>query len=274
MSVGMLTSTARKVTKLFQFNRDFLFITLDSLRFDTAAQALQAGTTPTFQKLVGQWERRHTSATYTLPAHVSMFSGSMPRPPRGDDRSVESEPRMFALSTSWSRYKGRNIRYFFDDAENVPKGFESKGYQTIGLGGVGWFSNEVKASSFWEGRYFQKFLYKPSYGEQNPRAFEEQITDLAALLRGLEPGRRFVFVNVSSTHRPYSNGDGTMSVKSQRMCLEYVDQHLPKLLELFPRGAVGVVCGDHGDCMGEDGLWGHNVVHEQVMTVPYAEFEF
>lgn len=263
-----------KISDRFTFTRDFLFITLDSLRYDTAQDSLAAGSTPAFERLVGRWERRETCATYTLPAHVSMFAGSMPRPVRGDDLSVESEPRMFALSTSWSRYKGRNIRYFFDDAENVPKGFESKGYHTIGVGGVGWFSSEVKASSFWEGRYFQRFLYKPSYGEIHPRAFEEQIDDLQEVLAGLGGGRRFVFVNVSSTHRPYSNGDGTMSVQSQRMCLEYIDRNLPKLLALFPRGAVGVVCGDHGDCMGEDGLWGHNVVHEQVLTVPYAEFEF
>src|SRR5487761_1164837 len=127
MVINGIRQLATKVTDRFLFNRDFLFITLDSLRFDAAADSLAAGTTPAFQRLIGQWQRRQTSATYTLPAHVSMFAGSMPRPPRGDDRSVETEPRMFALSTSWSRYKGRNIRYFFDDAENVPKGFESKG---------------------------------------------------------------------------------------------------------------------------------------------------
>jgi hypothetical protein len=274
MSGSALANLAAKVGDLFQFSQDFLFITLDSLRFDTAADALAAGMTPVFKDLIGQWQRRQTSATYTLPAHVAMFSGSMPRPPRGDDRSADTEPRMFALSTSWNRYKGRNIRYFFDDAENVPKGFESKGYRTIGVGGVGWFSNQVKASAFWEGRYFQQFLYKPTYGEDNPRAFEEQIDDLAEILQQPERRRNFVFVNISSTHRPYSNGDGTLSVKAQRMCLQYVDRHLPKLLDLFPHGAVGIVCGDHGDCMGEDGLWGHNVVHEQVMTVPYAELEF
>ncbi|MGH7194975.1 MAG: hypothetical protein ACREJM_15795, partial [Candidatus Saccharimonadales bacterium] len=204
MSGSAIANLAARVGVLFQFNRDFLFITLDSLRFDSAADSLAAGATPTFKRLIGRWQRRQTSATYTLPAHVAMFSGSMPRPPRGDDRTVDTEPRMFALSTSWNRYKGRNIRYCFDDAENVPKGFESKGYRTIGVGGVGWFSNEVKSSSFWEGRYFQHFLYKPSYGEENARAFEEQIDDLARILRQPARGRSFVFLNVSSTHRPYS----------------------------------------------------------------------
>jgi hypothetical protein len=255
------------------FRKDFLFITLDSLRYDVAIEAMEAGETPNFKALVGQWERREASATYTLPSHISMFSGMMPRPPKNDNKALAKEGRMFALSTSWERYKGRNIRYFFEDVANVPKGFESKGYHTIGVGGVGWFSTEVKASSFWQGQYFQHYLYKPSYGEDNPQAFGEQIADLRDKLEGLGRDRKFVFVNVSSTHRPYSNGDGSISTKSQRRCLAYVDSQLPNLLRLFSPGTVGVVCADHGDCMGEDGLWGHNFAHEQVLTVPYGELE-
>jgi hypothetical protein len=263
---------AEKVTDWSLFKKDFLFITLDSLRYDVAKMAMEAGQTPAFHKMIGDWQRRLVAATYTLPSHVSMFSGMMPRLAGGEDVNTANEARLFALSTSWERYRGRKIRYFFDDAPNVPKGFESRGYQTIGVGGVGWFSNEIRASSFWQGQYFQDFLYKPGYGEANPDAFEEQIADLAHHLKSLPDGRRFVFINVSSTHRPYSNGDGTYSVNSQRLCLQYVDRHLDKLLQLMAPGTVGVVCGDHGDCMGEDGLWGHAVVHEKIFEVPYAEF--
>ncbi|MGH7139601.1 MAG: hypothetical protein ACREHD_28000, partial [Pirellulales bacterium] len=72
-----------KIRDRFTFSRDFLFITLDSLRYDTAAQSMQSGGTPMLRELIGQWQRRETCATYTLPAHVSMFAGSMPRLPRG-----------------------------------------------------------------------------------------------------------------------------------------------------------------------------------------------
>jgi hypothetical protein len=271
--MSVLRQMADKVTDWSLFSKDFLFITLDSLRYDTAALALEAGQTPCLGRLVGTWERRLAAATYTLPSHVSMFAGMMPRPARGDDTNLNREARLFALSTSWQRYRGRNIRYFFDDAPNVPKGFESRGYHTVGVGGVGWFSTAVKASSFWQGEYFQSFLYKPTYGEDNPVAFEEQVKDLGETLSALPRGRRFVFINVSSTHRPYSNGDGSLSVHAQRLCLQYVDRHLPRLLALMAPGTRGVICGDHGDCMGEDGLWGHNVVHEKVFEVPYAEFQ-
>ena len=271
--MNILRQVADKMADWSVFSKDFLFITLDSLRYDTAALALEAGQTPHFRSLVGEWQCRTAAATYTLPSHVSMFAGMMPRPAQRDETSLNKEARLFALSTSWSRYRGRNIRYFFEDAPNVPKGFESRGYHTVGVGGVGWFSNEVSSSSFWQGNYFQHFLYKPTYGEDNAHALEEQIQDLATKLASLPKGRRFIFINVSSTHRPYTNGDGASSVDSQRLCLQYVDRQLPRLLELMQPGTVGVVCGDHGDCMGEDGLWGHGVVHDKVFEVPYAEFQ-
>lgn len=269
----LIRRAKEKLTDQFNFTRDFLFVTLDSLRYDTADECLAEGLTPNFGNLIGRWECRETCATFTLPAHIGMFSGMMPRPLQGDNISLSTEARMFALSTSWDRYKGRNIRFFFDNAENVPRGFASKGYHTIGVGGVGWFSTEVKSSSFWEGQYFQRFLYKASYNPVNPRAFEEQLEDLGSVLSSLNDKHRFVFINVSSTHHPYSNGDGTRSLAAQKACLAYVDRHLPKLVSFFAKGTLGVVCGDHGDCLGEDGLWGHNMVHEKVMTVPYAEFE-
>ena len=58
--------------------RNFIIITIDSLRYDVAIQA----NTPVFDKLISdyqlssrQWHKTFAHATYTLPAHVSMFSG-------------------------------------------------------------------------------------------------------------------------------------------------------------------------------------------------------
>src|SRR5262249_10842386 len=112
--MGLLRQLADKATDLSVFSKDFLFITLDSLRYDTAALALEAGQTPHFRSLVGEWHPRLTSATYTLPSHVSMFAGMMPRPARTDNATAKKEARLFALSTAWERYRGRNIRYFFE----------------------------------------------------------------------------------------------------------------------------------------------------------------
>ena len=40
-----------------------------------------------------------------------------------------------------------------------------------------------------------------------------------------------------------------------------------KAWELMDPRAV-IVCADHGDCWGEDGLWEHGVSHEKTLEVP------
>jgi len=42
---------------------------------------------------------------------------------------------------------------------------------------------------------------------------------------------------------------------------------LAPLLSRF-REATVVVCGDHGDAWGEDGLWEHGIHHPAVLEVP------
>jgi hypothetical protein len=46
-----------------------------------------------------------------------------------------------------------------------------------------------------------------------------------------------------------------------------VDSHLAELLAIFSP-ATTILCGDHGDCWGEDGLWEHGVSHDMTLTVP------
>ncbi|HET7177341.1 MAG TPA: hypothetical protein VFI63_01500, partial [Solirubrobacterales bacterium] len=53
----------------------------------------------------------------------------------------------------------------------------------------------------------------------------------------------------------------------QRACLEFVDGLLAPLLARFA-GATTVLCGDHGDCWGEDGLWEHGISHPMTLAVP------
>ena len=38
------------------------------------------------------------------------------------------------------------------------------------------------------------------------------------------------------------------------------------------RPATVVICGDHGECFGEQGLYGHAFYHEKVMEVPLLIF--
>jgi arylsulfatase A-like enzyme len=61
--------------------------------------------------------------------------------------------------------------------------------------------------------------------------------------------------------------DRRVCEQRQRACLEYVDRVLGLLLERFMEAWV-LICSDHGDCWGEDGLWEHGIHHPAVLTVP------
>ena len=45
------------------------------------------------------------------------------------------------------------------------------------------------------------------------------------------------------------------------------DEKIGSLLEQFSESSV-LICSDHGDCWGEDGLWEHGIFHEKVLEVP------
>jgi len=54
---------------------------------------------------------------------------------------------------------------------------------------------------------------------------------------------------------------------SDRLAQTVVAMVLEPLLERFAKDSV-IICADHGDCWGEDGLWEHGVSHEKTLDVP------
>lgn len=53
---------------------------------------------------------------------------------------------------------------------------------------------------------------------------------------------------------------------------EFLDSRLPRLFSTLPQDTIVILCGDHGDCFGEDGYWGHGFNHPAVLEVPLAIF--
>ena len=94
-----------------------------------------------------------------------------------------------------------------------------------------------------------------------------------------DPSPRHAVFSVHQRRRNASSllGQGTQSdcrlgrrrgcAAAQRASLEYVDRLLAQLFDKL-KHFFAVVCGDHGDCWGEDGLWGHGFYHPMVMRVP------
>src|ERR671933_1873874 len=74
-------------------SHDVLLVTLDTLRYDVARDALSAGHTPNLERVLphGVWEARHSPGSFTYAAHHAFFAGFLPTP-----IAPGRHPRLFA----------------------------------------------------------------------------------------------------------------------------------------------------------------------------------
>lgn len=251
---------------------DVLFVTLDTLRYDVAVAALDAGDTPNLARVLpgSRWEERHTPGSFTYAAHHAFFAGFLPTPV-----TPGPHPRLFAASFPGSETTTDETLVF--DAPTIVEGFAQHGYATICIGGVGFFNKrsplgrvlpDLFMSSYWDEKL----------GVTDPASTENQVNLAETVLRRLKPDRRvFLFVNVSAIHQPnciFAEGAESDTLATHAAALAYVDRHLPRLFALMQQRAplLVIICSDHGTAYGEDGYTGHRVSHPVVWTVPYAEF--
>ncbi len=251
---------------------DVLFVTLDCLRYDVAATCAAEGRTPNLRAILpgGQWEKRHSPATFTFAAHQAFFAGFTPTP-----AVPGRHERPFAVRFAASRTAASRTCIF--DTPDIVSGLATRGYHTICIGGVGFFNRRTPLGRVLPG-LFGESHWTQKTGVTDPRSTEHQVTLAANILRELPAGQRvFLFVNVAAIHSPnhfYLPGATRDSIESHAAALEYVDGQLPALFAAMQRRApVFVVIGsDHGEAYGEDGFSGHRLAHEVVSTVPWAEF--
>jgi len=249
-----------------------LFITLDTLRYDVAAQLHSEGRTPHLSAMLsaGGWERRHTPGSFTLAAHVAFFAGFLPTPAQPG-----RHPRLFALRFPGSETTAPGTAVF--DAPDIITGFRNCGYRTVCIGGVGFFNKLTPLGSVLPG-LFDESYWSPELGVTDPQSTENQVSlALSRVAEWPRDRRVFLFVNVSAIHQPnrfYLPGAGDDSIESHAAALEYVDGQLGRLFAgLRRRGPwLCVVCSDHGTAYGEAGYTGHRIAHRVVWDVPYAEF--
>lgn len=251
---------------------DVLFVTLDTLRYDVAAEAFRAGRTPALASVIGPggWERRHSPGSFTFAAHAAFFAGFLPTPARPGPH-----PRLFALAFPGSETITDDTATF--NAPDIVSGLRARDYHTICVGGVGFFNKLTPLGSALPG-LFDESHWSPELGVTDPRSTEHQVNLALRRIVAVPGGRRvFLFVNVSALHQPnchYTPGATADDRHTQAAALEYADGHLGRLfVGLRSRGPwLCVVCSDHGTAYGEDGFTGHRLAHPVVWDVPYAEF--
>jgi hypothetical protein len=160
---------------------------------------------------------------------------------------------------------------------NIIEGFVNKGCETIGTGAAGWFNPSISPGQYLTGS-FTRFRFFPGPDRTPLMAAEKQVNwALETIKETSKP--YFLFINFGETHHwfeypgcpwldqgdPY--GDARECRRRQRACIEYLEQKVRVLLEGLNNYDL-VMCADHGEAMGEEGLWGHGFNHPTVMTVP------
>lgn len=270
-----------------------LLLTLDCCRYDTFKTA-----NLNFLKKIGQFRMARTHGTYTLPAHMSFFMGYLPTVMDSKDPYYSPYARQL-----WRLIQGRprdpETVGILLGGDNVLDGYRQLGFSVIGSGGVRWFTNPVLTD------LFDEFLY---FGPTSPNVFLQRqkrnfpLNNLPKILKLIKnKSRYFLFINCPETHVPYDFGEGLNSGiqkiiekgapiwgcrkanfremalgqkefdklhKAQIEALEAIDKKIEKLISLLNKPLILVVCGDHGECFGENMYWGHGYSTPPVMEVP------
>ncbi len=251
---------------------DVLFLTLDSLRYDVAVEALEAGETPAIASVLpfGKWELRHTPGSFTYAAHHAFFAGFLPTPVRPG-----LHPRLFAAKFTGSETTTDHTAAF--DTPDWVSGFASRGYHTICIGGVGFFNKQTELGRVLP-NMFAESHWSSKLSVTCNRSTENQVRLARSILDGLPANKRaLLFINISAIHQPnciFSPGAIADDKRTMRAALRYVDSHLGKLFDRMARRAptLTILRSDHGSAYGEDGYRGHRIAHRTVWDVPYAEF--
>ncbi|WP_184573262.1 STM4013/SEN3800 family hydrolase [Streptomyces zagrosensis] len=256
-------------------SHDLLLVTLDTLRYDVAAELTANGRLPHLAQHLpaGQWERRHAPGSFTYASHQAMFAGFLPTP-----AAPGPHPRLFAARFAGSETTADGT-YVFDTPDLV-SGLAAAGYRTVCVGGVGFFNKRGALGAVLPG-LFQVSHWEPEFGVVSPTSFEAQVACAErAVAQTPADQRLFLFVNVSALHQPNwfhlagATRDTGDSWATHAAALEYVDRHIGRLLAAASsrRRCFAIICSDHGTAYGDDGYTGHRLGHDVVWTVPYTHF--
>ena len=256
-----------------------LLLTLDSCRYDTFFTAFSQGLIPNLST-VGPLHKALAPSHFTYGSHAAFWMGFTPGViGRSDPLLNPKAGKLFRMA--FSGHTQADCPGFFLTGSNIVEGFKTLGYHTIGSGAVDWFNPATETGSVL-GSPFDQFYFSVNTFSLRAQLdwIDHQLSDSPT------DKNKFLFLNIGETHVPYWHegadwpcrpspcipfgGDrcsASESARRQLACLEWVDTQLGNLLSFFNPSTI-LVCSDHGDCWGEDGLWEHGISHPSTLTVP------
>ena len=246
-----------------------LLVVLDTVRVDdVSAYGRIAGTTPTVDALARgglRYAHAYSNASWTLPAHASLFTGLLPH-----EHGV--------------RLGSNALR---DDIPTLAERLHAAGYETVSISENPWLGEGNHMS-----RGFERFtaLDKYGLGPTGPDV-SEVVGDWLRSRRDDRPF--FLFVNIMDAHADYKVRDvnpflpaGVTAEAARRVSqdprdyicakrtgdpdlailrglyrgdVQAADAKLARVLARFPAPPITVVLSDHGECFGERGLVEHDI---------------
>lgn len=256
-----------------------LLVTLDTTRPDhLGCYGHTGGTSPSIDALAAEsevYENAVSTSSWTLPAHASLFTGQVPT--RHQARYDARGPLVLtqAIAGPFERYRVRGLR---PDAVTLASILREHGYAT---GAV--------VAGPWMKRVFGLDLGFSWYDdagilEVNGRP-ANQVTDAALAWiaeRGAEPF--LLFLNYFDPHAPFdpppdwvrTHAPGLNGlVQLYDLEIRFMDEHFGRLIAgLRARGLYDdllvVVTADHGELLGEHGLWGHGrMLSQEEVRIPF-----
>lgn len=274
---------------------NLLLITFDSCRFDTFA----AAKTPNISRL-GKVDKRHSFASWTVPSHAVFLLGASPhRSPKGVFAS-EVYKKDFVnwgdrLNIPDISFKG------FVPQLSLPAFLKSQGYKTNAL-----VSLPVLNQTTILNQHFDRYQLMKSHNDFNAiidnLLFEKDQPSFYLLNVG-ETHYPYTLPGEDGSDLPRLSGvhgvfkhmddlvadgeeqklaaeaedffhmDKLLKLKDkQQSNVEYLDKLFEKLYDVCPRNTHFIISGDHGECFGEEGYFGHGpIFHEKVFEVPFIE---
>ena len=280
----------------------FVVVVLDALRWDhSSLSGYSRDTTPNLAAVARRgvrFERAYATSCWSIPSHASLFTGLMPRRHGADFESLRLHDGAITLAWLLSARGYETV------------GFSANPYvaSTTGLAqGFSRFDDLWRPTAMRTMLISRQFLAAIA-GRDKDKGGAEVVASFKRWHDGRATKRPyFSFVNFMEPHAPYQDGPlGTKFVdsdlpaselarigdeafkagwlgtqlddESRAVALDLLDgaaasadRYLGEILDIVGDEAVVVVLADHGELVGEHGLYGHHTgLYEQLIRIPMA----
>lgn len=281
-----------------------LIVVLDAVRAaNTSAFGYARPTTPGLERIAREglaFDRAYSTAPWTLPSHASMLTGLYPTQLSADylHKLDSSAPTLAeVLRARGYATAGFTANLLYTTWETgLSRGFELwDGFQTtpeqVLLSGWPWQMVKVhdlrkaRSLSAIKSAVLHSTFRLPDTHRFASRHSDDVVEDFLRWHAALAPERPFLaLVNLFDAHRPRFSAPefrtrftpNPKGPDTYDNAIVYMDAHIDSLLSaLRSRGVldrtVVAVVADHGELLGEHGLWGHsNNVYHQTLWVPFV----